>query len=490
MTSSNANKPVAKNKPSTNSAPAISAQARAKNIPESITVTNGPSEAENRGDNVLEPGKIPPCTPARSALPPEVPGAPAQKSVRFLTPFDAEEGELSDCEETGDPPDSDTLGAPKNPTQTLRAAIEILRGMRTQGQNIAIKEEVLRMLDETVRQMEEPCQQAMQTPQCDTTGTDLINGIKNDIKEIKAAIGEVISGRPRTWAQVAAGTKGLEAGNRQSLEIARRERLEKARRERAKTEVVLSTRSANERVKQKLENLQEGALAESLQRAIQKNTSMTTIKISGVKKVSKSLLKLRCESEKDAVQIRDLNWGHALEGVAVVKPTCGVVVHGVSKQYIDTEVQTPEEIKARVESKNPVKVERVAPLRRKARNPDAPTHSIVIYMEDPDEADGCILDGVYLGERHHAAERFLPQCQIKQCFNCQAYGHKAEICTKKPKCGKCAQEHETRTCNSESLHCVHCEGAHAAWHYTCPRREEERRRMEALKDELSPTFAC
>ena len=47
----------------------------------------------------------------------------------------------------------------------------------------------------------------------DTMEIDRIAGIENDIREIKAVINEAISAKPRTWAQMAAGTKGSEAGN-------------------------------------------------------------------------------------------------------------------------------------------------------------------------------------------------------------------------------------------------------------------------------------
>jgi hypothetical protein len=403
--------------------------------------------------------RTPPQAKAHPAPLRGAPGAPKRNQGRAITPFDAEDEELSDYEEEGNPSGSDiTLVAPKSPTQTLGEAIELLRKMRPSGQNVAIKEEVLRLLEETIQQMENPSQHTVQPPQRDVKDTDRITSIENDIKEIKEAIKEAISAKSRTWAQIAASPKDPETNNRQRLKNAQRERLEKAKKERAKTEVILTLRNANERVKQELEKLHEGAIADSLQQSIQQHMSTETIKICGVKKISKNMLKVKCDTEKDAVQLRELDWGHALEGGAVIKPTYGIVVHGVSKQDINTEAQSHEEIKARIEHTNRIKVERVALLRRRARNPNAPTHSIVIFTECPKEADGCILDGVHIGNRHHAAERYAPQCQIKQCFNCQAYGHKADICIKKPKCGRCAQEHETRSCSSEALQCAALQG--------------------------------
>jgi hypothetical protein len=188
------------------------------------------------------------------------------------------------------------------------------------------------LLEETIQQMENPSQHTVQPPQRDVKDTDRITSIENDIKEIKEAIKEAISAKSRTWAQIAASPKDPETNNHQRLKNAQRERLEKAKKERAKTEVILTLRNANERVKQELEKLHEGAIADSLQQSIQQHMSTETIKICGVKKISKNMLKVKCDTEKDAVPLRELDWGHMLEGGAVIKSTYGIVVHRVSSK--------------------------------------------------------------------------------------------------------------------------------------------------------------
>ena len=133
-------------------------------------------------------------------------------------------------------------------------------------------------------------------------------------------------------------------------------------------------------------------------------------------------------------------------------------------------------------------VKRVAALRKRTRNPDAPTQSIVIFFKYPKEADECIDMGINIGFRHHAAERYTLQCQIKQCFKCQAYGHKANACTRTARCGKCAQGHETRECRSETTQCANCKGSHCAWSHECPSHERKREQGETLRNELSPLY--
>jgi len=128
---------------------------------------------------------------------------------------------------------------------------------------------------------------------------------------------------------------------------------------------------------------------------------------------------------------------------------------------------------------NNIDVQRVSSLMKKPWNPSAPTQSIVIFPSSAKEANAVLTDGIRLERmnevthlkegRTYDAERYNPQHQIKQCFKCQAYGHKAEACTRTTTCGRCADEHETRTCTAEFNKCTHCKGDHPAWHHECPR---------------------
>lgn len=50
---------------------------------------------------------------------------------------------------------------------------------------------------------------------------------------------------------------------------------------------------------------------------------------------------------------------------------------------------------------------------------------------------------------------------IAICFKCCIYGHVAKYCTYATKCFRCGQEHEGRSCNSQSTKCVNCETANS-----------------------------
>lgn len=58
-----------------------------------------------------------------------------------------------------------------------------------------------------------------------------------------------------------------------------------------------------------------------------------------------------------------------------------------------------------------------------------------------------------------------------QCFRCQAHGHTSANCNKTPKCVKCAQSHDTRTCSktpSTPAKCINCSGDYPANYSKCP----------------------
>ena len=266
--------------------------------------------------------------------------------------------------------------------------------------------------------------------------------------------------------------------------------MEKAKRARAKTEVILNLRNSSDEIKERIESAPDKTLTEIFQEHILEEAKLennTPIKIRGAKKLTKHSIKIQCHEEHEANVLQKIKWG-ILKDATVIKTTYGVVINGVSKKEINPGEQSQEEALAALEENHGIKAVRVALLMKRTRNPEAPIHSIVVFMETPDEADRLINDGFRGPDRYYYPKRYMPQCQVRQCFNCQGYGHKADVCTRKPVCGKCAEDHETRSCISEKVQCTHCEGAHAAWHHECPRRQQEHKRLDTLKIITPSTF--
>jgi hypothetical protein len=323
-----------------------------------------------------------------------------------------------------------------------------------------------------------------------------INTIENDMKEIKEAMKSMeklltASGGPQTWAQIAGGSLKTENANiRAYEEVAKREQLEQARKEKAKTQITLTFRNATEDQLKTLETTKEEAYAAQLQNYIREQhpASMSGLTINKVQKLPGKMLKIECNTETEATQLQEVDWENRFSGASLVHTEYGIVLHGVSKQVIDTTVSTQKDMQEIIQSTNVINVQRVTPLTKKPRSPNTSTQSIVIFTRCPKEANDAIVDGIRIEGRYYAAKRYNLQHQIKQCFKCQGYGHKADRCTRKTVCGRCAQEHETRTCTQEVNKCTHCSGTHPAWHHECPRRLKEHEKLEALIATTPPFF--
>lgn len=139
-----------------------------------------------------------------------------------------------------------------------------------------------------------------------------------------------------------------------------------------------------------------------------------------------------------------------------------VVIKGIPIDYTSEEVQ--EELKSLG-----FPVEKVARLRRfKDRRP-LPILQIQLTM-------GPGVDKIYdLTSFHYltvTVEKFAKSGRVSQCFRCQSFFHSSENCRYKPKCVKCAGEHESKDCSKPrdtDATCVNCHGPHPANYRGCPK---------------------
>ena len=68
-------------------------------------------------------------------------------------------------------------------------------------------------------------------------------------------------------------------------------------------------------------------------------------------------------------------------------------------------------------------------------------------------------------------EKFKNSRPVKQCFNCQSFGHSSNYCGRPPRCVKCNQPHATKDCTKPAgapPTCVNCNGDHPANFTGCP----------------------
>ena len=73
-----------------------------------------------------------------------------------------------------------------------------------------------------------------------------------------------------------------------------------------------------------------------------------------------------------------------------------------------------------------------------------------------------------------------PHREVRRCFKCQRYGHKAVVCKSKDRCGKCAGEHRTSACNGGHPLCVNCGASHHSGSRSCPVQVKEALRYADL----------
>jgi len=62
-------------------------------------------------------------------------------------------------------------------------------------------------------------------------------------------------------------------------------------------------------------------------------------------------------------------------------------------------------------------------------------------------------------------EKYKNSRPIRQCLNCQSFGHSSTFCGRPPKCVKCDQQHASKDCPkpaSSPPKCVNCGGEHPA----------------------------
>ena len=70
--------------------------------------------------------------------------------------------------------------------------------------------------------------------------------------------------------------------------------------------------------------------------------------------------------------------------------------------------------------------------------------------------------------QRYIVEEYKRKSRVIKCNKCQTYGHVHRYCSKPAKCGKCAGNHETLTCNITSGYkCAHCRKDHKAGSPDC-----------------------
>jgi hypothetical protein len=373
--------------------------------------------------------------------------------------------------------------------------------MRTAGANISIQASIIEALEEVIGKFNEH-EQARQPNAILNTGNttilDTLTQIQASVVNLEKRYNDVeakILDTPKTYAEIIKSASVKESKIQQQTH--RRKQREELRQERQKYGVTLSLKDTEK--PESILTMPAKTIAELCQQAINRLyvNPADSPRIIGVSKLAKSF-RLQFETEEEATTIRKLDqtsdniWNAAIKGLKIHVPMYGIVVHGIPIANLNSTTMDDSKVIKQLEAENNMKtntIVKITPLRRR-KNRDSVKlhHSIIVYMNDQYTANKCISNGFHIDYLHYAAERFVPQFQITQCFNCGDYGHRATSCKRQPRCGKCGEKHNTRECDSTSVHCFQCKGSHEVWHPKCPARIAEKDRLEELMGNVSCLF--
>ncbi|GBO22578.1 putative RNA-directed DNA polymerase from transposon X-element [Araneus ventricosus] len=84
----------------------------------------------------------------------------------------------------------------------------------------------------------------------------------------------------------------------------------------------------------------------------------------------------------------------------------------------------------------------------------------------------------FIGRMRVTIESLRKKQSPGQCYNCQEYFHHSRLCTRNPRCMKCAGPHRSRECpkpKDTPPKCLHCNGPHTTNFTGCPKNPVNRR---------------
>ena len=79
-----------------------------------------------------------------------------------------------------------------------------------------------------------------------------------------------------------------------------------------------------------------------------------------------------------------------------------------------------------------------------------------------------IDDRIRFCNQRYIVEEFKKKGRVIKCGKCQGWGHIHRYCKRPPKCGKCSEKHESKTCTiTAGFKCAHCGKGHMAGSFDC-----------------------
>jgi len=89
--------------------------------------------------------------------------------------------------------------------------------------------------------------------------------------------------------------------------------------------------------------------------------------------------------------------------------------------------------------------------------------TIVVSLPTQTLQHEVIQKGIVINSQLYDVHLHDHDTQIRQCFNCEQWGHTQSVCRKTVKCSICADTHQTMDCLKKRVLCMNCEQAHKTW---------------------------
>jgi hypothetical protein len=199
---------------------------------------------------------------------------------------------------------------------------------------------------------------------------------------------------------------------------------------------------------------------------------------------------MRHAKEAEIMRIHRDKWPKGLCKTAFVHmPTWGIIVHDVNVRSLGVnkaseDIPQDRVIKDLLASNSQywgegAVVTKVSWL----RIPSGKSGSLIVEFTSPLPANIAIDKGVLWDCDNLTAVLYDRAARVRQCFNCQQYGHIGATCANTVRCVYCAEGHQSRDCPRKDAPeniCANCEGAHAAWSTECEARRQELERVAEL----------
>jgi hypothetical protein len=112
--------------------------------------------------------------------------------------------------------------------------------------------------------------------------------------------------------------------------------------------------------------------------------------------------------------------------------------------------------------------------------------SLIVEFMSPHTANKSIDTGTLWDSEVLTTVLYDRAARIRQCHNCQKYGHIGSTCSNQTNCVFCAEQHHSRDCQRKKdatlsqRKCANCGGAHNGWSKRCPDFIKEIERVQIL----------